>query len=140
MTKYFLDANFFLDVSNSERPRYGKALACLNRLIDGDDALCTSSDILTTVAYFVQKQGGIERCLDVMEMIAGEVEIVCANNQDFLKLNRILRDSGKKNDYEDALQFYLADKNGCTYLITSDLKFCQHLRDVFTPEVQNLEE
>ena len=140
MNKYFLDANFLLDVSDVARPRHGKAFACLTKLLSGNGMLCTSSDILTTIAYFVQKQNGIERCLEVMEMIASEVEILCADNQDILKLNRLLHASGKKNDYEDALQFYLADKHGCSHLVTSDVKFCQHLRDTFTPSVIGLEE
>lgn len=139
MNKYFLDTNFFLDVSDSARKRHAAAVACFNGLLEGDATLCTSSDILTTVAYFVQKHEDLARCLDVMEMIANEVEIVCADNQDFLKLNRILRDLTGKHDYEDALQFYLADKSGCSHLVTSDVKFCQGLREVFRPLVMGLE-
>lgn len=140
MNKYFLDANFFLDISTEDRPRHSAAAACLNKLIDSECALYTSSDILTTIAYFMQKQQGIERCLEVIDMIAHEIEIVCAGNQDILKLNQILHTSGQNNDYEDALQLYLADKSGCTHLITSDAKFCQHLRDSFSPTVIGLEE
>lgn len=73
-----------------------------------------------------------------MDMIANEVEVVCANNSDFLKLNLILQSGNSKNDYEDALQFYLADKSDCDYLITSDNKFCQHLRAAFALKVIGL--
>ena len=93
---------------------------------------------MTTVAYFVQKHEDLAQCLNVMDMIANEVEIVCASNSDFLKLNLILQSGNSKNDYEDALQLYLADKADCDYLITSDNKFCQHLRETFTLKVIGL--
>lgn len=140
MNKYFLDTNFFLDVADSKRSRHLLAVNCFHQLLAQDSLLCTSSDILTTVAYFVQKHEDLERCLQVMDMIANEVDIVCAGNIDFLKLNHILRNESNKNDYEDALQFYLADKSGCHYLITSDNKFCQHLRESFSPTVIGLSE
>nr|CAA6827565.1 MAG: Unknown protein [uncultured Thiotrichaceae bacterium] len=138
MNKYFLDTNFFLDVVDNKRQRHALAADCLRRLLEQKNRLFTSSDILTTVAYFVQKHEDLERCLTVMDMIANEVEIVCADNNDCLEINRILQRGNSKNDYEDALQLYLADKSGCNFLITSDNKFCQHLRETFAPEVIGL--
>ena len=138
MNKYFLDTNFFLDVADSKRQRHSLAADCFRRLLKQESRLFTSSDILTTVAYFVQKHENLAQCLNVMDMIANEVEIVCANNSDFLKLNLILQSGNSKNDYEDALQLYLADKSDCDYLITSDNKFCQYLREVFTLKVIGL--
>ena len=138
MNKYFLDTNFFLDVADSKRERHPLAADCFRRLLEQESMLFTSSDILTTVAYFVQKHENLAQCLNVMDMIANEVEIVCASNSDFLKLNLILQSGNSKNDYEDALQFYLADKSDCDYLITSDNKFCQHLREAFTLKVIGL--
>lgn len=138
MNKYFLDTNFFLDVADSKHQRHLLAADCFRRLLEQENRLFTSSDILTTVAYFVQKHENLEQCLKVMDMIASEVEIVCATNNDFLKLNHILQTENSKNDYEDALQFYLADKSECHYLITSDNKFCEHLREVFTTEIIGL--
>lgn len=140
MNKYFLDTNFFLDVTDNKRPRHALAADCFRQLLEQKSMLFTSSDILTTVAYFVQKHENLEQCLKVMGMIASEVEIVCAGNSDFLKLNRILQGTNSQNDYEDALQLYLADKSGCDCLITSDNKFCQHLREIFSPVVIGLNE
>ena len=138
MKKYFLDTNFFLDVADEQRSRHAEAAQCFRRLLAQETLLFTSSDILTTVAYFVQKHGNLAQCLQVMGMIAGEVTIVCADNNDFLKINRILHDTNPQNDYEDALQLYLADKAGCDYLITSDNTFCQHLRNAFSPQITGL--
>ena len=138
MNKYFLDTNFFLDVADSKRERHLLAADCFRRLLEQESRLFTSSDILTTVAYFVQKHENLAQCLNVMDMIANEVEIVCASNSDFLKLNLILQSGNSKNDYEDALQLYLADKSDCDYLITSDNKFCEHLREAFTLKVIGL--
>lgn len=139
MSSFFLDANFFLDITDASRKRHALASACLEKLLENDAALFTSSDILTTVAYFVQKYADLSSCVTTIDSIVREIKVICAMNDDFISLNSQLAAMTSSIDYEDALQFYLANKQECEYLVTSDNKFCRGFGEGFKTDIIDLE-
>ena len=139
MSKFFLDTNFFLDIADSSRARHSKARRCLVELLSTDKELYTSSDILTTIAYFVQKYADLTGYRTTIDIICNDITILCANNEDFILLNKLLEGKSNTIDYEDALQFYLANKYNCSHLVTSDLSFCKTLNTNFETHIIDIE-
>jgi len=143
MNSIFLDTNFFLDIFDVKRARHTKAKACLVSLLDQNIVLYTSSDIISTISYFLQKELSLEACVRNIGFIVDEVTVLSADNSDFAALNNSimekLKEHNLKIDYEDCMQMYLAHKNNCQYLLTSDKRFCQEIKKEFSIEVIDLE-
>ncbi len=143
MNSVFLDTNFFLDIFDIKRERHTQAKSCLMSFLDHNIRLYTSSDIISTISYFLQKKLDLEGCVRNIEFIVQEVTVLSADNSDFVALNnsmmQTLKEHHLKIDYEDCMQLYLADKNRCGYILTSDNHFCQAIKKQFSVKVISLD-
>ncbi len=144
MTKVFLDTNFFLDILDVSRERHQQAQMCLNYFLESGIKLYTSSDIISTISYFLQKRLAINEVVRNIDFIVQEITVLSGDNNDFIALNQLILESLKKNnlkiDYEDCMQLYLADKQGCDTVLTSDKHFCWGLSELFNVKIFSLEE
>ena len=144
MTKLFLDTNFFLDILNASRERHLKSQLCLNYFLENDIKLYTSSDIISTISYFLQKKLAMNEVVKNIDYIVQEVTILTGDNSDFITLNQLIFHHLEKNDlkidYEDCMQLYLAEKYGCDTILTSDKQFCQGLHRMFNVGIESLDD
>lgn len=144
MNSVFLDTNFFLDIFDTQRERHPKAKQALEQFLYNDTNLYTSSDIISTISYFLQKRLDLKACVDNIDYIVQEIIVLSANNDDFVSLNQLIlqkieEQPSLKIDYEDCMQIYLADKHECRYILTSDMQFCKGIRERFSVDVVDLD-
>ena len=145
MNSVFLDANFFLDVIDAKCERHVRAKEALERLLSEGVELYTSSDIIATVSCFLQKKLDLKNAVIHVDVIVRQVEVLAADNADFVRLNQILLNEIEKNrklqaDCEDCMQLFLADKHQVQNILTSDKKFCAGMADRFFVNVVGLED
>ena len=76
MNSIFLDTNFFLDIFDSKRERYPKAKQTLEQFLANDTKLYTSSDIISTISYFLQKKLDLKACVVNIDLIVQEVTVL----------------------------------------------------------------
>lgn len=144
MNSIFLDTNFFLDIFDAKRERHPKSKLLLEKFLNTDTKLSTSSDIISTISYFLQKKLDLKTCVENIDFIVQEVRILSFVNSDFITLNQLImekiqKDSSLNIDYEDCMQLYLASKYGCDYVLTSDKDFCKGIEEGFGVEVIDLD-
>ena len=144
MIKVFLDTNFFLDILDVSRERHQQAQVCLNYFLESGIKLYTSSDIISTISYFLQKRLAMNEVVENIDYIVQEITVLSGGNSDFIALNQLivknLKKSGLKIDYEVCMQFYLAGKYACDTILTSDKQFCQGMSKVFDVGIVSLDE
>ena len=142
MHSVFLDTNFFLDILDKSRPRHDRANAVLVTFIEHNVQLYTSSDIMSTVSYFLQKSLGIQKTVLSIGYIIESVDVLSLTNSDFLALNEIILKyySGGHIDYEDCMQMYLAHKHRIDAIVTSDKRFCETMRKFFDMDIVLLDD
>ena len=142
MNSVFLDTNFFLDILDKSRPRHNLANSVLEKLIEKNIQLYTSSDIISTISYFLQKRLGIKETVLNIGYIVESVVVLSSTNSDFLELNRMIlkHNENGKIDYEDCMQLYLANKHKIDAILTSDKSFCEGLIKLFNIDILSLDE
>jgi len=142
MNSVFLDTNFFLDILDKSRERHDQANSALVKLIEQDIRLYTSSDIISTISYFLQKRLSIKETVANIGNIVESVKVLSSTNSDFLELNRVIlrHNTNSKIDYEDCMQLYLANKHKVDAILTTDKSFCEGLTRLFDVDVISLGE
>jgi predicted nucleic acid-binding protein len=145
MNSVFLDTNFFLDIFEIKRERHTKAKKVLETFLDNDIQLYTSSDIISTISYFLQKKLDLKTSVVNIEFVVQKVIVFSCTNDDFIELNALILNQIEVNeklkiDYEDCMQFYLANKHGVKLMLTSDKRFCEGIGENFNVTVVNLDE
>jgi len=145
MSSVFLDTNFFLDVLDKKRERHSQAKEVLNSFLDNDMALYTSSDIISTISYFLQKKLDLKSTVINIDFIVQQVSILVATNEDFMQLNKMIlqkieADSSLKIDYKDCMQLFLASKHKVKNILTSDKSFCKGIKQEYDILVVDLDD
>jgi len=143
MNSIFLDTNFFLDIFDVQRERHPKAKRALEILLEHDVALYTSSDIISTISYFLQKKLDLKSSVINIDFIVQKVVVLVADNADFIALNQMIlqaleKDESLNIDYEDCMQLYLSEKYGVQNILTSDKNFCKQIKEQYKVQVIGL--
>ena len=144
MNSIFLDTNFFLDIFDTKRKRHSKAKEVLELFLENDVKLYTSSDIISTISYFLQKKLDLKSSVINIDFIVQQVVVLIADNEDFIKLNQIIleeieEDSDLNIDYEDCMQLFLANKYEVQNILTSDKRFCKGIEGYYFVNIVSLE-
>jgi len=145
MNSIFLDTNFFLDVFDAKRERHAKAKEVLELFLANDVKLYTSSDIISTLSYFLQKKLDLKSAVINIDFIVQQVVVLVADNEDFIKLNQTILGELEANsdlniDYEDCMQLFLANKHNVETILTSDKRFCQGIEGHYFGNILGLED
>ena len=145
MSSVFLDTNFFLDVLDKRRERHNQAKEVLKFFLDNDVTLYTSSDIISTISYFLQKKLDLKSTVINIDFIVQRVNILVATNEDFIQLNKTIlqkieEDSSLKIDYEDCMQLFLAYKHKVKNILTSDKSFCKGIKQEYDILIVDLDD
>ena len=145
MNNIFLDTNFFLDVFDAKRERHAKAKEVLELFLANDVELYTSSDIISTISYFLQKKLDLKSSVINIGFIVQQVTVLVADNEDFITLNQMILEELEANsdlniDYEDCMQLFLANKHQVQNILTSDKSFCKGIAGHYFVNIMSLED
>ena len=145
MNNIFLDTNFFLDVFDAKRERHAKAKEVLELFLANNVELYTSSDIISTISYFLQKKLDLKSSVINIGFIVQQVTVLVADNEDFITLNQMILEELEANsdlniDYEDCMQLFLANKYQVQNILTSDKSFCKGIAGYYFVNIMSLED
>ncbi len=145
MNSIFLDTNFFLDIFDSKRERHPKAKKVLELFLENNVDLYSSSDVISTISYFLQKKLDLKNSVTNIGFIVQQVMILSVDNDDFIQLNQIILQklemhSDLNIDYEDCMQLFLADKHNIENVLTSDKRFCKGIEGDYSVNIVALDD
>ena len=129
--KVFVDANIILDIFDSKREFHNYSLLTYKYLLQKRCKIYTSCDLITTIYYFISKKDkkqalknikDINAVLNIIEFSNKEIEEVC---------NLMIEDEDYK-DLEDTLQYVLAKRKECDFIISNDKNFVSKTLQLFS--------
>ena len=132
--KVFVDANVIIDLFDSAREHHEISTRAIEFLVKQGAELYTTCDLITTVYYVLAKRDK-EKALRAIEKSMELFKLIEFSNDEVLEALKLIREKGFK-DLEDTLQYLLAKKSGCEFILTRDAKFVSpDLRLVFPETV-----
>ena len=125
MIKIFFDANILIDVSDTNRPSYLESKALLDNLMDNIEkyTFYTSCDLMTTVYYILRQKLSKEESLAQIKLINSLIKVVEFGNYEINEAIELMERNKKYKDLEDTIQYIMARKERCDYIITNDKGF-----------------
>jgi len=125
MKKIFLDANILIDILDTTRPSSAVSAEIFEILVRGMDkfTLYTSCDLLTTVYYFTRKPLGQKVALEKIKKLNNIIQVIEFGNIEVNEAIKLLEKYEKYTDLEDTIQYVMARKEKCDYIITNDNNF-----------------
>ena len=125
MIKIFFDANILIDISDETRPAYVQSKALLDNLMDNIEkyTFYTSCDLLTTVYYILRQKLTKEKTLSQIKLINELIRVVEFGNDEICEAIELMERNKKYSDLEDTIQYVMARKEKCDYIITNNKNF-----------------
>ncbi len=125
MIKLFVDANVLIDISVTGRPASENSLLFYQFLLKNNDTfeLFTSCDLLTTIYYILRRQLNKQDALDKIKIINRIFCVIEFGNDEIDEAIGLMEKNEKYTDLEDTVQYVMARKEKCDYIITNDKKF-----------------
>jgi len=120
-TKVFVDANVIIDLFDSAREHHKLSTRAIEFLVKRGAELYTTCDLITTVYYVLAKRGR-EKALRAIEKSMELFKLIEFSNDEVLEAVKLIREEGFK-DLKDTLQYLLAKKSGCDFILTRDANF-----------------
>lgn len=123
--KIFLDANILIDILDDNRPTSKESAEVFEILVRGVEIyeLFTSCDLLTTVYYFTRKPLGQESALQKIKKLNHIIKVIEFGNNEIAEAIELMERNKKYKDLEDTIQYVIARKEKCDYIITNDKNF-----------------
>lgn len=125
MTHIFLDANILLDVTDSARKTSKSSAEFIGIMFDYMDkyTLYTSCDLITTIYYVSRKNLGRQGALEQIKTMNKFITIIEFGNKEVNEAIELMERNEKYSDLEDTIQYVMARKEKCDYIITNDNAF-----------------
>ncbi len=125
MTKIFLDANVLIDINYDNRPCSEASSIFFAYLIDHMDKyeIHTSCDLITTVYYVLRKQHSKSEVLGQIKKLNKAFRIIEFGNDEINEAIELMERNDKYKDFEDTIQYVMARRAGCDYIISNDSNF-----------------
>jgi len=125
MTRIFLDANILLDVTDASRKTSKPSVEFIDIMFDNMDkyALYISCDLITTIYYVSRKSLGRQGALQQIKTMNKFISIIEFGNQEVNEAIELMERNEKYTDLEDTIQYVMARKEKCDYIITNDKAF-----------------
>jgi predicted nucleic acid-binding protein len=125
MIKIFFDANILIDISDNTRPSYKESKALLDNLMDNIEQYIfyTSCDLLTTVYYILRQKLSKEETLSQIKLMNQLIKVIEFGNNEITEAIELMERNKKYKDLEDTIQYVMARKEKCDYIITNDKNF-----------------
>lgn len=128
MTKIFLDANILIDITFESRPFSKESSELYAYLVKNSDKyrLYTSCDLLTTVYYILRKQFDKKSVLEKIKIINKVINVIEFGGQEIDEAIYLMEKNENFSDLEDTIQYVMARKERCDYIISNDKGFFSH--------------
>lgn len=128
MTKIFLDANILIDITFESRPFSKESSELYAHLVKNSDKyrLYTSCDLLTTVYYILRKQFDKKSVLEKIKIINKVINVIEFGNKEIDEAIYLMEKNENFSDLEDTIQYVMARKERCDYIISNDKGFFSH--------------
>jgi len=125
MTKLFIDANVLIDIVISDRPYSKHSDTLYNYLIECPDkfSLFTSCDLITTLYYVFRRTLSQDVSLKSIKVINDVMKVIEFGNTEINEAIELIERNKKYTDLEDTIQYIMARKEKCDYIITNDKDF-----------------
>ena len=125
MTKLFLDANILIDVTDTTRESSKMSSEFIKMVFDDMHRyeLFISCDLITTIYYILKKELGREQSLKEIKKINKFITIIEFGNIETAEAIELMERNKKYSDLEDTIQYVMARKEKCDYIITNDKNF-----------------
>ncbi len=125
MIKLFLDANILIDVTDTTRISSQISAEFIKMVFDDMHKyqLFTSCDLITTIYYILRKELGREQSLKEIKKINKFINIIEFGNDEISEAIELMERNKKYTDLEDTIQYVMARKEKCDYIITNDKNF-----------------
>ena len=125
MIKIFFDANILIDISDKSRPSYKESKALLDYLMENIEAYVfyTSCDLMTTVYYILRKKLSKKETLFQIKLMNELIHVIEFGNKEIDEAIELMERNNKYKDLEDTIQYVMARKEKCDYIITNDKNF-----------------
>ena len=125
MIKIFFDANILIDISDNTRPSYKESRALLDNFMDNIEqyTFYTSCDLMTTVYYILRQKLNKEETLAQIKLMNQLIHVVEFGNLEIDEAIELMERNKKYIDLEDTIQYVMARKEKCDYIITNDKSF-----------------
>ncbi len=126
MTRIFLDANVLIDIlSHKPRPSSKESSELYAHLVQNLDKyrLYTSCDLFTTLYYVLRRVQDKQSILKSLKVISGVMSVIEFNNKEIDEAIYLMEKDSNFGDLEDTIQYVMARKERCDYIITNDQEF-----------------
>ncbi len=125
MIRVFLDANILIDVTDSTRKTSKISAEFIKIMFDNMDTykLYTSCDLITTIYYVSRKELDRIEALQQIKTISKFITIIEFGNKEVDEAIELMERNDKYKDLEDTIQYVMARKEKCDYIITNDKNF-----------------
>ena len=123
--KLFLDANILVDIIDNSRVFSKEGALLFEMFIELSDhyELYTSCDLLTTVYYLTKKPLGKVNALQQIKIFNQTINVIAFANDEIDEAITLMERNMNYSDLEDTIQYVMARKEKCDYIITNDKKF-----------------
>ena len=121
-SKIFIDANVLLDLFDVARVSHEYSLRLYQYLLSNNVELYTSCDIITTL-YYVNSKKDKEQALINIHKINKTLKVIEFSNPEVEATCTLMIEDSDYNDLEDTIQYILAKKYECDFIISNDQKF-----------------
>ncbi len=125
MKRLFIDANIFIDAIDQSRKFSASSIAFMDKVFDTIEQyqLYTSCDLITTIYYITRKNLDNQSALDQIKRISQIITIIEFGNEEVNEAIGLMQKNKKYVDLEDTIQYVMARKERCDYIITNDKHF-----------------
>ena len=120
--KIFLDANIILDIYDDNRPAYKYSLALYRYVVNNDYELFTSCDLITTIYYVNSKKNKQQALLNIQD-INKTLKVIEFSNKEIEETCSLMLENIDYKDLEDTIQYIMAKKTKCDFIISNDKNF-----------------
>jgi len=125
MMKLFLDANVLIDIVMAQRPHAQASSELYDFLTDHPERfeLLTSCDLITTLYYVFRKELAPHESLAKIKVINRIIRVIEFGSKEVNEAIELMERNPRYTDLEDTIQYVIARKSGCDYIVTNDQAF-----------------
>lgn len=133
MKNIFIDANIFIDIFNPERLSHQHSKLFYKYALEKKYKLFTSCDLITTIYYIDSKKDKQQALLNI-QAINKTLKIIEFSNQEVEQTCQLMIDDPDYKDLEDTIQYIMAQKEKCDFIVSNDKNFVSKDLKVMTSE------
>ncbi|HAA1513245.1 DNA-binding protein [Campylobacter coli] len=124
MKKVYLDTNILLDYFNAERAYHNEARQLVYYLLTNNIQIVFSEDMISTLAYILKKTNiNMMQFYNYLSKITLDPKILICSFSGSVIRSACQICQSCNDDFEDYLQYFCAEKEGCCAIYTMDKKF-----------------